>query len=89
MKKTVMTTVRVMEKRPTGQELSRTGMLIESGSEVTFGNPEDCIYDHRVQKALPFEYKGKTYYVIESELDPPLDAPIEINFDQRHRYRFH
>jgi hypothetical protein len=40
---------------------------LEAGAKVEIGDPVLVVYDHRDQHALPFDYKGETFYFLAAE----------------------
>lgn len=69
MKKTIIRgRVRVLEKHSGSSLIWRRGLL-DSGTVLEFGKPEQAFFSHQKVTVLPFEKDGQTYYVLSSEMD--------------------
>ncbi|MFA5889022.1 MAG: hypothetical protein WCW47_01925 [Candidatus Paceibacterota bacterium] len=70
MKIRVNKRLRVLKRREGTQLLHHTELSLSAGTVVETREPEECGYDHRVLKALPLTFKGKEFYILESDVNP-------------------
>ncbi len=69
---------RIFEKiTVTGTGLARTKEFLEPGTMIELGGEETCTFHYQNHIAFPFKHKGKTFYLLQAELDSEYNQCAE------------
>ena len=70
--------VLVLENSNSGLSLLRTGSVILPGYKLTVGEEEMLYFDNGNLMALPFELKGKKFYILARDVGENLNDPLTL-----------
>jgi len=63
--------LRILVKPASEPLLNYTDKKLPDGTVIQVGTPEVVWYHHDERRALPFSWEGKTYYILENDVEEP------------------